>query len=189
LKFSTHHNKSGFSLIEIMVVVVIIAIMATVMVPNFRRATPDQERAKVITSLNELMQGAWQNATSNDKLQKIEFNFDRQAVKLTQAQKMGLTVDDDQKFEPVGENVIISEVKWPEYYRIINFYIEGRDQMRLGSRDTAWFYVVPDGLAQQVVINFIDEKASEDSDIPVKVGLVLNPFYVQFKEFYEFQQP
>ena len=35
----------------------------------------------------------------------------------------------------------------------------------------------------------LEEKASEDSDIPVKVGLVLNPFYVQFKEFYEFQQP
>ncbi|OGB96855.1 hypothetical protein A3F06_00580 [candidate division TM6 bacterium RIFCSPHIGHO2_12_FULL_36_22] len=187
--FLCKNNKPGFTLIEIMVVMVLIGIMAAVMVPTFRRSTPDQQRFKKISALNELMQNAWQNAIVTDKLQKIEFNFGRQTIMLTQAKEGGLKEVDEQKFEPVGNNVTLNQLSWPEDYRIVNFYIGDKDQMRFGERETAWFFVVPDGLAQSVIINFVDDKASEASEFTVNVSLVLNPFYVQFKEYNEFQRP
>ncbi len=172
-----------------MVVMVLIGIMAAVMVPTFRRSTPDQERTKKISVLNELMQNAWQNAIVTDKLQKIEFNFGKQTILLTEAKEGGLGAIDNRLFKPVGSNVTMDQLSWPEDYHIVNFYIGNQDQMQLGDRDTAWFFVVPDGLAQSVIINFVDDKASEASGFPVNVSLVLNPFYAQFKEFNEFQRP
>ena len=171
-----------------MVVIVIIGIMTTMMVPMFRGQNSQQKRMAQVAQLNKLMQGAWQNAITTDKLQKVEFDFTQQRIVLTQAKAAGLTTG-EQQFESTGPGVLIDNIKWPDTYRMVNFYIEDKDEMSYGERDTAWFYIVPDGLAQQVIINFVDEKESEDRGFEVETSLVLNPFYAQFKEYNEFQRP
>jgi hypothetical protein len=51
-----------------------------------------------------------------------------------------------------------------------------------------WFYVIPGGMAQDVIINFIDTKDLYNN-APRSVGLVLNPFSAQFKIYDTFQKP
>jgi hypothetical protein len=51
-----------------------------------------------------------------------------------------------------------------------------------------WFFLVPEGLAQQVTINMIDTVDTFD-DKPRHIGLVLNPFLMQFKVYDAFAKP
>ena len=53
---------------------------------------------------------------------------------------------------------------------------------------SVWFYIIPEGMTQDVVLNFIDTNDAYDGH-PRQVGLVLNPFTAQFKEYDEFQKP
>ena len=57
-----------------------------------------------------------------------------------------------------------------------------------GTTQRVWFYLMPQGLAQSVVINMIDR--SDTTKVPKgqPVGLVLNPLSVQFRAYNAFQQ-
>lgn len=50
-----------------------------------------------------------------------------------------------------------------------------------GISDKVWFFVVPDGNAQNVTINFRDEEESNKDGEHSYYHLILNPFSVQFK--------
>jgi hypothetical protein len=54
-----------------------------------------------------------------------------------------------------------------------------------GKTTRIFFYVIPEGLSQEVTINFIDKKDSIDGRARM-IGLVLNPFTVQFKVYDRF---
>ena len=58
---------------------------------------------------------------------------------------------------------------------------EGRQTTEL------WFFIVPEGLAQDVVINLLDMR-DKDRGKAKQVGLVLNPFAAQFKSYDSFQK-
>jgi len=47
---------------------------------------------------------------------------------------------------------------------------------------------MPDGLSQDVIINFIDSQDPLPDGKMRQIGLVLNPFTVQFKEYDSFQK-
>ena len=51
MKFNTNHKRRGFTLVEIMIVVAIIALLASIAVPGFMRA---RKRAQATRILNDL---------------------------------------------------------------------------------------------------------------------------------------
>ena len=73
-------------------------------------------------------------------------------------------------------------VSIPERFVVKQFTIEGVNELA-GARNTkqVWFYIVPDGVAQQVTVLFADTH-EDASDAEKKVTLVLNPFTVQYEE-------
>lgn len=179
-------TKAGFTLLELLVAMALFGFLATMLVPNLR--SPGYERRQFIGKLNALTRFAWQNAIITDKIHKIQFDFTKEHVSVQIEQ--GRDSAGERIFGPLKQALIRTSFTIPTHIAIKNFFIEGFDEMsRFVGRKTAeaWFYIVPDGLAQEVVINFFDMK-----DIIAEkarpVGLVLNPFSAQFKEYGSFQK-
>lgn len=178
-------NSKGFTLLEILVAIALIVIMATVLIPNLGRQIPGYERKQMISSLNALTRLAWQNAVITNKIHKIVFNTEKKNVHVEIEQD---AKDDKGEFlfKPLKEAYVKSSMHWPDRFQIKNFFIEGFDEMRRfgGGKTTTetWFFVVPEGLAQEVTINMIDSKDVVDGK-PRQIGLVLNPFTAQFSVY------
>jgi prepilin-type N-terminal cleavage/methylation domain-containing protein len=184
-KESVSHN-SGFTLIELMIGIVIIGIMMAAIVPLMREKEPGYERKQFTARLNTLMQRAWQNAIITHAVHRVLFDFEarkafteKDIAKSPTAKKL--------EFEKVkGPDI---EMSWPNTFIIQQFIVEGFDEMRrlAGGVKTAWFYLIPDGMTQQVAINGIDKDEIIEGR-PSRFGLVLNPYTAQFKAYDAFQK-
>ena len=63
----THKNRGGFTLVEIMIVVAIIALLAAIAVPNFLRARKRSQATRVLEDLRMIDAAIDQYAIENNK--------------------------------------------------------------------------------------------------------------------------
>ena len=173
---------SGFSLLEMIVVIAILAILTTIMVPNLQRRAPDYELKQLIATTNNLLQRAAQDAIVTQKVHRVVFDVAKSTIKIQLA-----TDKKDDTGKPAWANMTDPLAKgnyvWPKNIELVNFFINGVDELKAFSQTTEiWFFIVPEGLAQPVIINIQDRVNAK------KRGLVLNPFTVQFNEYDEFQK-
>lgn len=181
-------SNKGFSLLELLVVIAIIGVLGAVIMPNMNRSTPRSEREEFIARCNTLLQNAWQQALVSHKTQQINVDVGKKTIVVLQ--------ESDEKdrsgngvFKPVTDSPHDTTLVIPDQFIIKQFFIEGFDMMKKFSKTKAmWFYIVPEGMVQDVVINFLDKKDTRD-DQPRQIGLVLNPFTAQFKTYDTFQKP
>lgn len=177
-------KKSGFTLLEILIAIAIIASLMT-LIPYVGKK-PRYEREEFIARLNSLCQFAWQQALITHTLHAVEFDFNKHAVSVKK--DIGeRDAEGNPKMKPTkGPR---SKFTYPAHLEVKQFIIEGSDEMKSagsGSKtSSAFFYIIPEGLAQEVTINFIDKKDSIDGKART-VGLVLNPFTAQFKVYDKF---
>jgi hypothetical protein len=170
------------------VVIAIVALLAAIAIPNFQGRAPRYEREQFIARLNALCRLAQQQALVTHKLHRIRFDFGKKiaAVEVGEQQDKKEPV-----FVPVKRAYMRASVDVPERYDIRQLFIERVDEMQRfgGGRKTGevWFYIVPEGLAQTVIINFVDKKDLVAGK-PRQIGLVLNPFTAQFKAYDTFQK-
>lgn len=184
-------NKRAFTLIEIMVVLALLGLMAIIIVPNLWRAQPTYERTNFITKLNALLLFGRQHAIITDKLHKVSCDFaQRKITLLSQVSTHGKERDE---YKPVQQAFAPTSVEIPEAIEVKNLFIDnsGFDEMKksvVNKTAEVWFFIVPEGLAQEVTMNFIDTKDTLYDGSPRPIGLVLNPFTVQFREYDSFQK-
>lgn len=183
------NKKGGFSLLEMLVVIAIIGVLGTIMVPNIQRSTPRYEREEFIARFNTLLQYGWQQSLVTHNIQRINVDVGKRLITLTAASgekdSSGELI-----FKPIINSVYDTECTMPDQIQIKQFFIEGFDMMtKHGNRKSAsvWFYIVPEGMVQSVVINFVDTKDLQENH-PQSVGLILNPFTAQFKAYETFQK-
>jgi prepilin-type N-terminal cleavage/methylation domain-containing protein len=180
-------KTGGFTLLELIIVLGIIGALM-LLVPNLRQRTPRYEREQFIARLNALTKIASLQALTTRRISEIEFDFAAHAVQIRRAtgafDEKGLLVT-----HPIRPKRAHTFLTWPEAIEIKQFIIEGTDEMARYTKGTgaAFFYVMPEGVAQQVTINFIDKKDTVDGKVR-RIGLVLNPFTMQFNEYDEFQK-
>lgn len=183
-------TKPGFSLIEIMVAIAIIAVMAAVVVPNFQRQRASQQRSVFFDRLNALTQLGLQQAIKTGNVYRMSFFFNTRRVELFVATNK---LDDEGKpgFERVRRYQLASAITWPETMAIRNFFIEGFDEMKRSMTELTqetWFYIMPEGITQSVIIN-VSDASDRKNERKKEIGLVLNPFSGTFKEYDTFQIP
>jgi prepilin-type N-terminal cleavage/methylation domain-containing protein len=177
-------HKSGFTLIELLIAIAIMAIMAGAIAPYLQFTPPGYERNQFITRLNSLVRLAWQQSVITNKVHRIVFDIKHRKIRVEKDISTNIQAK-KQHFEPLRKMMLDSDIVIPRSIEIKQFFIEGVDEMkRSGSTTLIWFYIIPDGMTQQVTINCIDK---EDPHIkPLQFGLVLNPFTAQFKVYHEF---
>lgn len=180
----------GFSLLEMLVVIMIIGILGTMIVPNFQRSTPRYEREAFIARLNTLVQYAWQQALMTHKIYRVIVDVGKKTITLAvQAPEKDRSGED--VFKPIVNSVEDTQIVIPDQIVIKQFFVEGFDMMTKHGRNATasiWFYIIPEGMVQNVVINCNDTKDLQN-DHALAVGLVLNPFSAQFKVYDTFQKP
>jgi type II secretion system protein H len=172
-------KRSGFTLIELMIVILIIAIMASVVGPRLFPQTARMERDQFMSGLNALMRVAATQAVATQALHQIYW---RMADRIIELRKH--TGAYDRAGDPICKSVTQlagqEQLKIPERFIIKKFIIEGVNELA-GDRSLkeVWFYVVPDGTAQQVSITLVDTH-EEVNEAARTISLTLNPFTVQF---------
>ena len=183
-KIGFMQNKSlGFALIELIIVILILGIVGGTVIPRLRYNRPQDDRKKLYEDVNELTQLAWQNAMQTRKIHKVIMDFKKRLAWVE-------SLEDREKGEP---KVVpsIDKVSWPGGLEVVEFFINGEDELRHHhghkNADDAWFFIVPDGLCQSVIINIIDPR--ENDDDPAHMSFVLNPFLAQFEMYDEFKSP
>jgi prepilin-type N-terminal cleavage/methylation domain-containing protein len=181
------HNK-GFTLIEILVAIAIIGFMATVIVPNLTGPSAATERKSFIAAANGLLFIGWQQALITHKIHTATFDFNKKKVFIEIVEN--IDNPSNPKLAPVKIDYQKTSIDLPEQFEVQNFYIEGYDEVKQSAgRTVFFFYIMPDGMAQDVVINLVDTKDVMPDKSPRRVGLVLNPFSVQLKEYDTFKNP
>jgi prepilin-type N-terminal cleavage/methylation domain-containing protein len=188
--FGINKKQSGFSLLELLVVIAIIGILSSVLVPNFQGKTPRYEREQFIARFNTLVQYGWQQALLTHKLHRITVDVGKKTITLAmqsdEKEKSG-----EYAYKPLVNPVQETECIIPDQIVIKQFFIEGFDMMAKFSRSktaSMWFYIIPEGMVQNVVVNFNDTKDIRDNQAR-PIGMVLNPFSAQFKVYDAFQKP
>ncbi|HSC25541.1 MAG TPA: prepilin-type N-terminal cleavage/methylation domain-containing protein [Candidatus Babeliales bacterium] len=184
------NKQLGFSLLELLVVIAIIGILSAIIVPNIQRSTPRYEREEFVARFNTLVQYGWQQSLVTHKMQRITVDMGQKRISLMQdsgeKDRAGEIV-----FKPIADPVQDTECAIPDNIQIKQFFVEGFDMMTKFARSktaSVWFYIVPEGMVQNVVINCVDTKDMQDHQ-PRPIGLVLNPFTAQYKLYDTFQKP
>lgn len=176
-------GKQGFTLLEVLFVMLIIGVLSAMIIPNFAGRGPRYEREQFIARLNAITQFAQQQAIAQHKMHKVNFDFERRRVHIEVAEDIQ-PKKGELKAKPVRG--IGSSFTWQPQFEIKQFFIEHINEMSDRKIKSAYFVVMPQGLTQEVTINLFDTKDTIDNR-PRKVGLVLNPFSAQFKVYDTFQ--
>ncbi len=179
-------NKPGFSFLELTVVLLILAVVAAVAVPNLLRKDPQQQRQLFVQQFDNLIEEESTRALLSGIPHKILLNTHTKELSVMPEQQKNDTKD-------APNTTVVARLAWPEHLDIEQFYIQGADEFAVKNSgketDTVWFYVVPDGMAQEVIINGKDTKDVRSVDEIAPWSFVLNPFTLRFKLYEEFQTP
>ncbi len=188
--FGISKKSQGFTILELVIALMILAIIAGIVAPNLFRRRSSYARQELSDKLTGLVELAYLEGSSSGKLHRVFFDIPRKLVRLereTTRKHAGQTV-----YEPAKSSYLKTSFDWPEHFDIKNFYIKARDEMAAGpgaTTNTVWFYVAPDGVAQEVIININDTNELTAQGNPYAFSLVLNPFTLRFTLYDEFQKP
>lgn len=182
--------KTGFTLLELMIAIVLIGIMATVLVPTLFRSQSGYERKKFIADLNSIVRYGQQNAITSGKTQQVFVDVKKKMMEL-RTPNGKKDSDGQDEYKLVSHLYAPTHIEIPSSVQIKNFIIEGFDEVGKYTNTKVgelWFFIVPEGLTQEVIINFLDTNDKMYNGKPRPIGLVLNPFTAQFKEYDTFQK-
>jgi len=187
-----HNCRPGIALLQLIIGMAMLAIIGAKVAPNLLGRMPLYQRQEFVSTLNSLAQQSWIGALETGNAYKIIFNLNKQTIKIEEK-----TAEFDEQGEPVFKSVMIDSVgsyyEWPEHLEIKQFFVEGVDEIAQHAAgrtmEDVWFFIVPEGMAQAVVINLIDTKDTHYDIEGQEISLVLNPFRVQFEVYEEFVTP
>ncbi len=184
-------TKAGFTLLELVVVIFVLGLLLRITVPMFVNRIPGYKRNEFITQVSSLIKLAWQNALITQRMHRVWFDLEKKImrVEIVKPKKKG---NDKEEFEPISVSYLKSEYHWPETFFIKQLYVDGTNILNQPGvkTETAWVYVLPEGLMQPTIINVVDTAESDEHNNEGKqIGLVVNPFTAQLSVYETFAKP
>jgi len=186
-----HNAVSGFSILELIVGIAIVGVLLTVVVPAFKNQNPQARRDIFYENMNALTREALIRALETGHPHRIVCNLAKKTVFLEE-KKDEVTRDGEAVYERVQPRIGNVGEHIPITYEFQNFYVEGVDEIAkhgVGTQtEDVWFFVLPEGMCQEVLVNIIDLSQSKDGIPGFPFSLFLNPYQVQFEMTNELQR-
>lgn len=178
-------KAAGFSLIEIMVVILIIGGMAALFVPTFFRRSSESATQTFVTDLNALMQVGVLEAMRTGLLHRVKFDLEKSHVMLEAAQHADVDPQSiSAPFVPVFSAAAQTVIPLPDALDIRKFFIGKTDELAGGLKNKkVWLFIGPDGSVQDVTMVIADTENEQT------VSLMTNPFSGQLVMYEGVQKP
>lgn len=182
--------KQGFSFIELMLILFIMGLALSMAIPTLQYLFPGYRQREFIARLSALAQIGWQQALSTQRIHRILLDVEHRKIIL---EKETDTRDNLNQpiFQPTTITLIDTILNIPDTIEIRQFYLGAQELLaRAGIKtEKVWFYIMPDGLTQEVIINFLNTQQVDAQGQARQYSLVLNPFNARFTLYEEFRKP
>ncbi|QQR53652.1 hypothetical protein IPH25_02185 [bacterium] len=185
-------KKSGIAVLDLVFALAVLALIAVLAVPNVGRLMPGYKRRQFLSSVETVVNIGWQQALVTRSIHKVLFDLQEGIIVLERATD-NLNQKGELEFTRAQVSGVLTRCEIPPFIEIKQFFIEGFDEIARyqGNKNAArvWFFLVPEGMAQKVVINMFDNGSKDEKGNPRSIGLVLNPLTARFYVYDEFQKP
>lgn len=185
-------KKSGIAVLDLVFALAVLALIAVLAVPNVGRLMPGYKRRQFLSSVETVVNIGWQQALVTRSIHKVLFDLQEGVIILERATD-NVNQKGELEFTRAQVSGVLTRCEIPPFIEIKQFFIEGFDEIARyqGNKNAArvWFFLVPEGMAQKVVINMFDNGSKDEKGHSRSIGLVLNPLTARFYVYDEFQKP
>lgn len=170
--------------------VAIIALLATIATPSIKSFIPKDERKILLENLNSITATGLSNAILTGKINRVVFDLKNNKIYI-QEQTGNKLATGALEYADISSKYASSEISLDTtLFDLKNFYIDSKDEMGTpsdeGVKERLWFYILPEGTCQVVILNFIDNTVTGEED---QFSFLVNPFTCQFKYYEKFMAP
>ena len=165
--------QTAFSMIEIMVVILIIGLMASMILPRLVQRSPDAAWPAIADECNNMLYFARQEALTSQKIHRLVFN--------KKERSMHVEVDAGEKkpgvrdYQKVHSHYFTSSYTLPETVDFLSMK-RGKKELFAENKGVAYCYVVPHGLVEDGVIRLERNEIEKTSAIHFTVQPFLGAF-------------
>lgn len=180
-------KSQAFSLIEILVVVAIMALIATTTLPRMLKQGSDTKWPHVLGEFNNLVFFARQEAILQRKVLRLTFQVNPippDAIYL-ESEEQDTEKPDKKVFKLYKGFGFETKYELPKEVRIVAVYQQGKEQLELNNGKFAYCYVVPDGIMEDVLIR-LTRTFDKDEE---KASFKIRPFLGNFEFFHKWIKP
>lgn len=166
--------RAGFTFIEMMVVMILIGVIATIVIPRFAHRTPGAEWPTILNELNNLVTFAQQEAMANQKIYRLTFSKNQQPHCSIIVEEENIDPENPNKkiYTPASSYAIEPHYDFHESIGLKALYNGKQKTLIEDEKGTAHCYLIPDGLAQEITLYLFHKNQPEEKG----VTLTLQPF-------------
>ena len=184
--------RHAFTMIEMMVVIFLIGVIATIVIPRLSYKTPQSEWSSVLYDLNNLALFARQEAISNHGIYRLNFKSGGNGPDTMIIEREDRDPENQNKivYTKVTSDYLKTQYQFNPSIKIKDFYHGKKNAMTDHTVDMCC-YIMYDGLVQDVLIHLTrNEKVTKkESGAESKASFKMMPFYGRFEFHDDFIKP
>lgn len=176
----------AFTMIEIMVVIFLIGVVATIAIPKLAYKAPQADWTTVLEDLNNLVLFARQEAIANQQVYRLTFspNGSQPDTILLELEGRDPEKPDKKIYTPVHSYYMKTKYVFHPSVKMKAFYLNKKNQFTGGDGNNHC-YIVHDGLVQDVLLHL----SKIENNTEFKVSFKMQPFYGKFELMEGFVRP